>query len=290
MPSIVNVPIRAYSGASSEGPVSEWLAQADAALLAAGLDATRETDADKKAAIERRAAAAVLGGLTGPALKAVLTIAETDRKSPAVVFALLRDVFGQPSDLGRSDAYGALAGLVRRPTWSVSETYAEVLAACHRANPSMAQEEKIIHLLRVLGPTGAQVRAHHGFPASLAAAVSAARNLEETGATRGGGATTPARATVVQPWAQPAPVPTDDHWRATLRTEIAAALATMRPPAIAAATGPGTARTDASMTARTRPMRRGPNEFRDGVPVCNRCRELGHIARECPRKGFLPPA
>lgn len=287
-----NAPVWVFSGTAAED-VTIWVADAKRALVAANLDAATEQDDAKRALLDRRAAAALVGALDGAALNAARLLSDADLIKPSVLFEHLVGIFGTVATVHA--AYAALHAYERPATSSTAEVYASVLVLCKKANPDMAASEKLVHFLRALGDVGKHV-VSQGYPASLDAALKSARAIEAAGM---GGGTSHRPVAAASAQAAPAPkgVVGAIHQSAPLMfpapvsgvsSEVGTSSEVDR---LIAAVG----HLVQTQTARAAPRggrggRRGrgprtalPNNWAaNGQPICNTCGETGHMHRECP--------
>lgn len=278
--------LRVFAGAATDD-VDMWIGEARRALVAANLDSTvvvghvgesleKKT---QKAALDRRAAAALLGCLTDAAAAAGRTLAPDAATEPEVVYTLLREFFRKST--ASLSKYLALCEFRRKPGMSVNQVHAFVLDLCQQVNPHMDEMQKVTYFLSALGPLGKQVISR-GSPSKLADALSAARDIEAAGATPSAVA---AAAVSTLPPAVSQTAAADPALNAML-AELLLLLKSQR--ASAAVSGPSSGITPVPNAAG---RRRGPflaNRFTDeGIPICNHCHQAGHIRSACPVRAGL---
>jgi hypothetical protein len=210
---------------------------------------------------------------------------DQDRTNPSTVLTTVLQAFGvvHAGAVARTRLYS-----YRRTTESVNEFAAILARRCFEVDPKMSDDERVSHFLRALDDNTAAHILRSGVPASLTAAVTAARNAEH--AAQMGTPTIPTAAPVNR-------VPDDDPLLFELRTlsaRLGALEASLPQPTLAAVAPPR----PTGPIQRPRlgiPNRRDPGRDRwaaDGTIICNICGQPGHKAIQCaqhPRNRAPPP-
>ena len=302
--------LRVFSGKASDN-VDLWVAEAKRALVAAELDSAMLPEPAKKdstteaahaaavKALDRRAAAALVGFLSDAAAATGRSMSDADLASPAAFFKVLQERF-QPA-VSKLTALAKLKAFTRPPGASVNETWALLHELCITAQPSMPEADMVFHLMAALGPIGNQILASRGEPTKLADVLAWARDIEAA-SQKGAGvaATWPAWSVDGQP---AVPVPT---WASggsvaaagssytggtqgvsssgTADPTMAAILSTLRQLVAQHSSSHSSSSSQSSSSQRQSRSHSQLHLQRRRKGLCFTCGEAGHLQRECPQR------
>ena len=285
--------LKEFGGSPAED-VKAWVADAQRAVLAAGLDAALIEDGEgaeaKRTAMQRRAAAALMGKLVGAAGDFGRSMSVSQSASPQSLFTALSEAFARVSVV--SDAYAELLSYRRLHGISVNQVFAHTAYLCDRVSADMPAAQRLHHVIQCLGPLGLDVLAQ-GMPASWDAALASARNIEVAQAGRKGVSTTGVPASGVSAAAvQGVAGVSDDALRTLIRAELAHLLGSRGNGSSAGSGGGGGGGSGARRAGGGRAgggsARGGGYTWVDGQPVCNLCQQVGHMRRDCPSRPAVP--